>query len=69
MLKRHVRDGLVDYTGLKRNRAPLDAYLDMMGAVDPDELSRNGQLAFYINLYNAATLRLVVDHYPLKSIV
>jgi len=68
VLKRHVSDGLVDYTGLKRNRAPLDAYLDKMGAVDPDELSRNGQLAFYINLYNAATLRLVVDHYPLKSI-
>lgn len=68
VLKRHVRDGLVDYAALKSNRAPLDAYLEMMGTVDPENLSRNGQLAFYINLYNAATLRLIVDHYPVESI-
>lgn len=68
VLKRHVRNGLVDYEALKANRAPLDKYLEKMGAVDPDTLSRNGQLAFYINLYNAATLQLIIDHYPIESI-
>lgn len=30
--------------------------------------TRGQQMAFYINLYNAATLKLVIDHYPVKSI-
>lgn len=30
--------------------------------------SSDQRLAFLINLYNAATLRLVTDHYPVKSI-
>lgn len=68
VLQRHVDNGLVDYVGLKANRAPLDAYLNMMGSVDPATLSRDEQLAFYINLYNAATLKLIIDHYPVESI-
>jgi len=68
VLERYVRDGLVDYAYLKTRKNDLDDYLDMMGAVSPDSLSSGEQLAFYINLYNAATLRLVVDNYPVESI-
>lgn len=68
LLERHVQDGLVDYAGLKNDRAPLDEYLEVMGGINPDTLSENEQLAFYINLYNAATMRLIVGHYPIESI-
>ena len=50
------------------DRAALDAYLAMLGDVDPRALDRDGQLAYWINLYNAATLRLVLEHYPVESI-
>lgn len=68
VLHRYVRGGSVDYARLKENRKLLDESLSRMGTVDSESLSREGQLAFYINLYNAATLRLVVDHYPVSSI-
>ncbi|WP_243546536.1 DUF547 domain-containing protein [Pseudodesulfovibrio tunisiensis] len=64
LLANHVHGGLVDYAGLKADRAGLDAYLDHLAEVRPGELSRDEQMAFYINLYNARTLQLVVDNYP-----
>jgi len=68
VLERYVSDGLVDYANLKTHRDDLDNYLDMMGEVSPDDLSSDEQLAFFINLYNAATLRLIIDNYPVESI-
>jgi hypothetical protein len=70
VLARHVRDGLVDYAALRENRAELDAYLSRLGATDPAALaaaSREAQIAFWINAYNACTLRLVIDHYPIRK--
>jgi hypothetical protein len=68
VLSRHLDKGMVDYAGLKADRQPLDTYLDAMGRIDPASLSINDRLAFYINLYNATTLRLIIDHYPVESI-
>lgn len=71
LLKARVNDGLVDYAGLKAERAPLDAYLAASGAVtmaDFQHWTREDQLAFLINVYNAATLQLIVDAYPVDSI-
>ena len=68
VLNLYVKDGLVDYTGLSAHRENLDVYLDKLGDLNPDEISRKEQLAFYLNLYNASTLKLIVDHYPLESI-
>jgi hypothetical protein len=71
VLKRHVKNGLVDYTALKAGRADLDTYLDQSAAVPESEFARwnqSQQIAFLANLYNAATLRLIIDHYPVKSI-
>lgn len=50
------------------DRARLDAYLSALAAVDPAALSRPDQLAFWINLYNAATVRLILDHPGVQSI-
>jgi hypothetical protein len=71
VLSQHVHDGLVDYAALKEDRATLDGYLDTVGAVTVAVFQRWGreqQLAYLINIYNATTLRLVIDHYPVGSI-
>jgi Protein of unknown function, DUF547 len=61
-------EGLVDYAGLKAERAPLDAFVASLDALDPATYaawSDPDKIAFWINAYNALTLRLVVDHYPI----
>lgn len=71
VLSAHVRDGRVDYAALKANPKQLDEALAQMAAVKKDEFtqwSQSQQVAFLINLYNASTLRLVAEHYPVKSI-
>jgi hypothetical protein len=64
LLTQHVRDGVVDYGGLKRQEALLDRYLDQLAGVDPDGLADKERFAFYTNAYNAWTLKLILDHYP-----
>lgn len=69
-LVRHA-DGInrVRYAALKADaRVELDGYVRSLAAVDPDRLARAEQMAFWINLYNALTLQVVVDHYPVASI-
>ena len=71
VLATHVTDGAVDYAALKSSPAGLAAYLDELAAVKEAEFKawkQPQQLAFLLNLYNAATLRLITDHYPVKSI-
>lgn len=71
LLGRHVSHGLVDYAALARDRAELDAYLGSLEAVERSDLEawpRADQLAFWINAYNAYTVKLVLDHRPLRSI-
>ena len=71
LLKRFVTDGRVDYKGLKADPSALDAYLDSAAGVSEAEFNawtELDQLAFLINLYNAATLKLILDHYPVDSI-
>ncbi len=71
VLKAYVADGKVDYAGLKKDRAQLDGYLSRLIRVKKREFSswsRDARLAYLTNLYNVATLRLIIDHYPVKSI-
>jgi len=71
VLDTFVQDGWVDYTGLKQNPGNLIAYLDQLASVSEKkfrEWSEAHQIAFLTNLYNAATLQLIIDHYPVKSI-
>lgn len=64
LLKKYVHEGVVDYQGFKADEATLDAYLELLAQTDPDALSRNGQFAFYINAYNAWTIKLILSGYP-----
>lgn len=69
LLSRFVSTGgLVNYKGLKKQAESLNAYLETLKATNPSSLNRKEALAFWINAYNAFTLKLIIDNYPLKSI-
>lgn len=71
VLRECVKEAQVDYGLLKARPGDLDAYLDQVAAVRPEVFARwpeSDRLALLINLYNAQTLRLMVDHYPIASI-
>ena len=68
LLEKYVKDGVVDYRGLKNEEGKLDQYLDLLDQTNPDALSRKEQLALYINAYNAYTLKLILENYPVASI-
>jgi hypothetical protein len=70
-VKQHVRAAGVDYSALKRESGSLDAYLNEVSSVARGEFngwSEPDRIAFLSNAYNAYTVRLILDHYPLKSI-
>lgn len=70
LLIKHVdADGWVDYTGLKEHAVKLDHYIASLADAPSDDLDRDEKLALLINAYNAFTLRLILDHYPVKSIM
>ncbi len=70
LLKRHVqKDGLVDYRGFIKDQAALNAYTDLLSDNPPaDSWSDSDKIAYWINAYNAFTVKLIVDNYPVKSI-
>ena len=60
---------LVEYARVTpENRKALEAYLRQLQHVHVSGLNRHEQKAFWINLYNALTVRVILDHYPVKSI-
>jgi len=67
ILEDHVKDGLVNYKGLCED-ARLSGYLQKLSLTNPSVLSENDGMAFWINAYNAYTLELICEHYPVKSI-
>lgn len=70
ILQQYVNDhGYVDYAALKENRKALDQYLDELKKGWPAEnWSKEEKLSFWINAYNAFTLDLVLENYPVESI-
>lgn len=70
ILDLNVRDGFVYYNALKSGRARLDRYVNSLGLVSAAEVSgwtRERQIAFWVNAYNAFVLRTVIDHYPIRG--
>ena len=64
LLARFVHNGWVDYKGLKAAQGELDTALAALGHVDAAALPPKAQFAYYINVYNAWTLKLILEHYP-----
>ena len=70
ILQTYVNDaGEVDYAKLKNQPGALLGYLDHLSDFPPaPDWNRTDSLAYYINLYNAATVKLILEHYPVNSI-
>ncbi len=71
LLQQYVSaSGKVNYKGLKADKQALDAYCQSLSDQPvQDNWSREEQMAYWINAYNAFTLKLIVDNYPTKSIL
>jgi hypothetical protein len=67
LLDLYVRNGEVYYRALKAERAKLDGYVTLIATVSVDKLSREEQIAFWLNAYNAIVLRTIIDHYPIAG--
>jgi len=50
------------------DRQVLKSYIAALGAIDITDRSREVQLAYWLNLYNAVTIEVVLDNYPVKTI-
>ena len=69
LLKKYVKNGVVNYQGFKNEESVLDKYLKVLEEVNSKTLSRKEQFAFYINAYNSWTIKLILSGYPgVKSI-
>jgi len=68
LLQRYVKNGHVNYKGFARDAKLLDSYLEKLDKTDVSAFSREEKLAFWINAYNAFTVKLILEHYPIKSI-
>lgn len=64
ILDTYVRDGYVYYRALRTELRRLDEYLRQLAVADIDKRTKNEQMAFWLNAYNALVLRTVVDSYP-----
>lgn len=70
VLTRHVDDeGLVNYKALKADRADLDTFIRSLDGLDRkvyESWETDQKLAFWVNVYNAVTLWLIIEQYPIE---
>ena len=64
LLEKYVKKSMVDYRGFKKEEARLEAYLKVLEKVNAKHLSREERFAFYVNAYNAWTIKLILTGYP-----
>jgi len=68
ILQDYISNGLVKYKKLKDDRR-LDKYIEKLENTDPNKIvNEKNHLAFWINTYNAYTLKFIVNEYPVESI-
>ena len=69
LLAKYNQAGLVNYAGFKSEESRLDKYLGQLSSIDPESLTSPDRFAFYVNAYNAWTIKLILSGYPgLESI-
>jgi len=70
VLKSYVDDaGMVNYKKLKAHSEKLKTFITSMSQLDPnnyDKWGKNKKIAFWLNAYNAFTLKVIIDNYPIK---
>ncbi|WP_373496130.1 DUF547 domain-containing protein [Aquiflexum sp.] len=71
LLKKHVsKDGKVNYKGFIADMPTFEKYLKLLSDNAPDRKTwtKDQQLAYWINAYNAFTIKIIADNYPVESI-
>lgn len=70
LLQQNVgENGWVNYAQFVKDTVLLDEYLNQLSSCPPNERwTKDEQLAYWINVYNAFTVKLIIDHYPVSSI-
>ncbi len=71
LLKKYVNEeGYVNYKGFLKDSVQFNSYLDLLSRNHPNEKnwSKEERLAYWINAYNAFTIKLICNYYPVKSI-
>jgi uncharacterized protein DUF547 len=69
LLREYVKDGRVNYQLLHENKEQLNIYLARLQTHVPlAGWSREEQLAYWLNAYNAFTIKIILDNYPVESI-
>lgn len=53
----------------KEGKAGLEGYLRTLTSTNVKNLNRHEQLAYWINMYNALTVKVILDHYPVETIL
>lgn len=71
MLQSHVdANGGVNYEAFSNEVKKLDAYLKLLSEKAPKkDWTKSEQMVFWINAYNAFTIKLILDNYPIESIM
>jgi hypothetical protein len=70
ILEQFVSNGQVDYSALNNDREPLDEFVSSLNAYSKfvyEEWDQLEKIAFWINAYNAITLQVILDHYPITK--
>lgn len=70
LLRKHVSSsGKVNYKSFKSDKIALESYIKLLQD-NPlqDSWNKNKKMAYWINAYNAFTIKLIVDNYPISSI-
>ena len=71
LLQEHVtEEGWVNYTGFIKDSIRFNAYLDLLRSNHPNSIdwTESERLAYWINAYNAFTVALIIEHYPVEGI-
>jgi len=69
LLKSNVDNGKINYKGFVDSRDDFDNYLQSLGNITEqgyENWSEKQKLAFWINAYNAFTIKAIIDNYPIK---
>lgn len=71
LLRKHVNSsGNVNYGAFKKDKAKLVEYLEVLKNNPPESSwSKNKEMAYWINLYNAFTIHSIVEKYPVSSVM
>jgi hypothetical protein len=71
LLRKYVNsEGLVDYKGFVKDSVSFNSYLNLLSENYPNEKnwSKDERLAYWLNAYNAFTIKLICKYYPVASI-